>query len=253
MVSAYEDVLTWEPKNEERKEMMKQDLSNKNEQKWEMLIDLLEHPENYTETQKDELLSDEEVQKLYQQLVETREAFDFGKSKEGMSMPDISEEWEKLMSEERKVKSEETKTVRLWSPMRKVAAVAAILVVSGIALAAIHLTTHSRQISAEHSEIVTQSKDTTAQKNLSETSCEKTDTAMIVKMPLLYENVELQNILASVAEHYHLQVTYQNESSRHIRLYLQLTESMSLDEIINLMNHFEKVNVQHEGNKLVVE
>ena len=72
-------------------------------------------------------------------------------------------------------------------------------------------------------------------------------------MPLPYENVELQNILTSIAEHYHLQVTYQNESARHIRLYLQLTESMSLDEIIDLMNHFEKVNVHHEGNKLVAE
>ena len=39
-------------------------------QKWDLLLDLLEHPEKYSETQKDELLGDEEVNELYQQLVE---------------------------------------------------------------------------------------------------------------------------------------------------------------------------------------
>ena len=36
-------------------------------QKWDMLLDFLEHPEKYSETQKDELLGDEEVNELYQQ------------------------------------------------------------------------------------------------------------------------------------------------------------------------------------------
>ena len=33
-------------------------------QKWDLLLDLLEHPEMYSETQKDELLGDEEVNEL---------------------------------------------------------------------------------------------------------------------------------------------------------------------------------------------
>lgn len=45
-------------------------------QKWDMLLDLLEHPEKYSETQKDELLGDEEVNELYQQLIETRQSLD---------------------------------------------------------------------------------------------------------------------------------------------------------------------------------
>ena len=56
-------------------------------QKWDLLLDLLyllEHPEKYSETQKDELLGDEEVNELYQQVVETRQSLDFAKSKEKM-------------------------------------------------------------------------------------------------------------------------------------------------------------------------
>ena len=143
-------------------------------QKWDMLLDLLEHPEMYSETQKDELLGDEEVNEFYLQLVETRQSLDFAKSKEKMKMPSIDAEWEKL-KEEMKLKEEKqqkeemsqdaetqqtAKLFPLWSPMRKVAAVAAVLVVSGITFAAIHLVTRSHQASDKHNtELVASRKD----------------------------------------------------------------------------------------------
>ena len=233
-------------------------------QKWDLLLDLLEHPEKYSETQKDELLGDEEVNELYQQLIETRQSLDFGKLKEEMKMPSIDAEWEKL-KEEMKQKEEmsqnaETqqtaKQLPLWSPMRKVAAVAAVLVVSGITFAAIHLVTRSHQPSDKNNtELVASRKDSIQQVSAPQKSNieEKTDSASLAQLPLVYENAELQNILTPIAGHFHLQVTYQNESARHIRLFLQLEKNMSLDDIIELMNHFEKVNIRHEGQTLIVE
>lgn len=233
-------------------------------QKWDMLLDLLEHPEKYSETQKDELLGDEEVNELYQQLVETRQSLDFAKSKEKMKMPSIDAEWEKL-KEEKQQKEEmsqnaETQQIAklfsLWSPMRKVAAVAAVLVVSGITFAAIHLVTRSHQPSDNsNTELVASQKDSIQQVSAPQKSNieEKTDSASLAQLPLVYENAELQNILTPIAGHFHLQVTYQNESARHIRLFLQLEKNMSLDDIIELLNHFEKVNIRHEGQTLIVE
>ena len=238
-------------------------------QKWDMLLDLLEHPEKYSETQKDELLGDEEVNELYLQLVETRQSLDFGKSKEEMKMPSIDAEWEKLKDEmklKEKQQKDETKQnaekqqtamqLPLWSPMRKVAAVAAVLVVSGITFAAIHLVTRSHQATDKNNtELVASQKDSIQQFSAPQKSNieEKTDSASLAQFPLVYENAELQNILAPIAGHFHLQVTYQNESARHIRLFLQLEKNMSLDDIIELMNHFEKVNIRHEGQTLIVE
>lgn len=244
-------------------------------QKWDMLLDFLEHPEKYSETQKDELLDDEEVNELYQQLVETRQSLDFGKLKEEMKMPSINAEWEKLKDEMKqkeeqqkdemkqkkvmKQKAETQQTAKLfplWSPMRKVAAVAAVLVVSGITFAAIHLVTRSHQASDKNkTELVSSRKDSIQQVSAPQKSNieEKTDSASLAQFPLVYENAELQNILTPIAEHFHLQVTYQNESARHIRLFLQLEKNMSLDDIIKLMNHFEKVNIRHEGQTLIVE
>lgn len=233
-------------------------------QKWDMLLNLLEHPEKYSETQKDELLGDKEVNELYQQLIETRQSLDFAMSKEKMKMPSIDAEWEKLKEEKQQkeemsqnAETQQTaKLFSLWSPMRKVAAVAAVLVVSGITFAAIHLVTRSHQASDKHNtELVASQKDSIQQVSAPQKSNieEKTDSASLAQLPLVYENAELQNILTPIAGHFHLQVTYQNESARHIRLFLQLEKNMSLDDIIELLNHFEKVNIRHEGQTLIVE
>lgn len=238
-------------------------------QKWDLLLDLLKHPEKYSETQKDELLGDEEVNELYQQLIETRQSLDFAKSKEEMKQPSIDAEWEKLkdemklkemqQKEEMNQNTEIQQTAKLfplWSPMRKVAAVAAVLVISGITFAAIHLVTRSHQASDKNNtELVASHKDSIQQVSAPQKSNieEKTDSASLAQLPLVYENAELQNILTPIAGHFHLQVTYQNESARHIRLFLQLEKNMSLDDIIELLNHFEKVNIRHEGQTLIVE
>lgn len=248
---------------------MKHELSDINpqkmdSQKWDMLLNLLEHPEKYSETQKDELLGDEEVNELYQQLIETRQSLDFAMSKEKMKMPSIDAEWEKLKEEKQQkeemsqnAETQQTaKLFSLWSPMRKVAAVAAVLVVSGITFAAIHLVTRSHQPSDNsNTELVASQKDSIQQVSAPQKSNieEKTDSASLAQLPLVYENAELQNILTPIAGHFHLQVTYQNESARHIRLFLQLEKNMSLDDIIELLNHFEKVNIRHEGQTLIVE
>ena len=248
---------------------MKHELSDINpqkmdSQKWDMLLNLLEHPEKYSETQKDELLGDKEVNELYQQLIETRQSLDFAKSKEKMKMPSIDAEWEKLKEEKQQkeemsqnAETQQTaKLFSLWSPMRKVAAVAAVLVVSGITFAAIHLVTRSHQPSDNsNTELVASQKDSIQQVSAPQKSNieEKTDSVSLAQLPLVYENAELQNILTPIARHFHLLVTYQNESARHIRLFLQLEKNMSLDDIIELMNHFEKVNIRHEGQTLIVE
>lgn len=231
---------------------MEQELYGIDSKKWDMLLDLLENPEKYSETQKAELLGDEEVKELYQQMVETRQALDFDKLKEEMKMPSIDEEWKKLKDE----KKQSTKVVSLWSPMRKVAAVAAVLVVSGFAFAAIHLALLSRQTSDKNNtELMAAGNDSVLEVSFTRKANieEKSDSASIAKFPLVYENAELQNILSPIAKHFHLKVTYQNESARHIRLFLQLKENMSIDDIITLMNHFEKVNIRREGQTLIVE
>ena len=238
---------------------MKQDSSHND--KWDILLDLLENPSAYSETQKDEILGDEEMKDMYRQLVEVRQALDSQKKNEEMSLPSIDEEWEKLKEKkwheaesDAKVK-QPAKMVTLWSPMRKVAAVVAVLVVSGFAFAAIHLAVRSYHDSpSQEAKVTVEKKDSIRQVvGKVQGNTDAVNDSVSAKLPLLYENMELEEILKPIALHFNLQVEYKSESSKHIRLYLQLTEQMSLDDIIELMNHFEKVNIHIEGNTLVVE
>ncbi len=140
--------------------------------------------------------------------------------------------------------------------MRKVAAIIAILIVSGIAFAAIRMATrHQRETSsAEPRQAIERQDSVRKAAAIAYTNqAASADTTATGQLPLLYENAELQSILVPIAEHFHLSVSYKNESARHIRLYLQLTEGMTLDDIVELMNHFEKVKIKHEGDKLIVE
>ena len=240
---------------------MKQDSSHTD--KWDILLDLLENPTAYSEAQKNEILGDEETLEMYRQIVNVHQALDSQKKDEEIDLPSMDEEWEKL--KEKKLGNMETetkekrlaKTVTLWSPMRKVAAIVAVLVISGFTFAAIHLAYHSFQTSSSHDTNMakeeTESKDSV---RLGATTVQKTSAvndSVSTKLPLLFEDMELQAILQPIAQHFNVQVVYKNESSRHIRLYLQLTEQMSLNDIIELMNHFEKVNIHSEGKTLIVE
>lgn len=240
---------------------MKQDSSHTD--KWDILLDLLENPTAYSETQKNEILGDEETLEMYRQIVNVHQALDSQKKDEEINLPSMDEEWEKL--KEKKLgnmeinpkEKRQAKKVALWSPLRKVAAIVAVLVISGFTFAAIHLAYHSFQTSPAHD--TNMAKEKTENKDsvrLGATMVQKTSVindSASTKLPSVYEEMELQAILKPIAQHFNVQVVYKNEPAKHIRLYLQLTEQMSLDELIELMNHFEKVNIQTEGNTLIVE
>lgn len=231
--------------------------------KWDMLLDMLENPAAYSEAQKNDILGDEETLEMYRQIVNIRQALDSQKKNEEICLPSVDEEWEKL--KEKKLKNagiepkakRKMKTVALWSPMRKVAAIVTVLVVSGFTFAAIHLAYNSFLASPSHDTKMAkgkiENKDSIRLAAAEAQQAGGVNDSVAAKLPLLYEDMELQAILKPIAQHFNVQVVYRNESARHIRLYLQLTERMSLDEIIELMNHFEKVNIHSEGNILIVE
>ena len=178
---------------------MKQDSSHTD--KWDILLDLLENPTAYSETQKNEILGDEETLEMYRQIVNVHQALDSQKKDEEIHLPSMDEEWEKLkekklgnMGIEPKEKIP-AKTVTLWSPMRKIAAIVAVLVVSGFTFAAIHLAYHSFQTSSSHDTNMakeeTESKDSV---RLVTTTVQKTSAvndSVSTKLPLLFEDMEL--------------------------------------------------------------
>lgn len=68
-----------------------------------------------------------------------------------------------------------------------------------------------------------------------------------------FENAELQQILQELSDYYHVSVEYRNEQSRHIRLYTKWDTAAPLQQIIELLNGFEKVSVRLIDNQIIAE
>ena len=69
----------------------------------------------------------------------------------------------------------------------------------------------------------------------------------------IFEDVELQQILQELSDHYHVGVEFRNEQSRHIRFYTKWDTTAPLKQIIERLNGFEKVSIQLTNNQIIAE
>ena len=71
--------------------------------------------------------------------------------------------------------------------------------------------------------------------------------------PVIYNNVELQQIMQYIADGYGVKVEYKNEATRTLRFYLQWEAEDTLQEIIDKINHFEKVHLSLNEETIIIE
>ena len=73
------------------------------------------------------------------------------------------------------------------------------------------------------------------------------------KAPVEFNNVELQQIMKYVSDNYHIKVVFKNNKARTIRFYLQWESDNTLQEIIDKINHFEKVRLTLNEETITIE
>ncbi len=202
--------------------------------KMERLLEMLEHPERFSEKEINDILSDEECREYYDLLSEARRAMSMEDS--DIAVPDVGEAW-KLFKVTRQ---------RNWWRRVAVACIAVVLV-SGLSLAAVNVVKHFTR--AERGEKTTA---TEVQDVVSPTSAEEEQTDTVAATPIMYENAELQTIMNDISVRYGVNVVYRKDKARTMRLYLQLSPDMPLDDVVSVMNHFENLSVTRSGDELIV-
>ena len=105
----------------------------------ERLLDMMEHPDQYTDEQLNEMLRDDELRQTYQLISDTTSAYEYRRTSDKLTDEIIEEEWNKVM--------EKKSTSRpIYRYYRQIAAVViGILTVSGIAIAAVSIVKGSRK------------------------------------------------------------------------------------------------------------
>jgi hypothetical protein len=138
-------------------------------------------------------------------------------------------------------------------PLLKIAAaVAAVMMLSGIAWAAF-----GSYFAKE------KSPQETARTDLHQGSpATAADTLLVPPYPrtpappknVVFENVELQDILQKMTEHYRLEgIDYSRQELRHLRLYYEWDTAASLQAVLDELNAFEQIKISTDGKKLNVE
>ena len=214
--------------------------------KTDLLLQMLEQPERYSEAQWQEILADDECRELYTLMAKVKST---APSPE-VSDEDIEAEWQRLAQSQRA----RAAVIPLW---RKVAVTAAIAVaLFGLSYAAV--TTGFFGLQKQDNEPKEVQKSETPQQlpaheASSAIEVANDSTPAAAAEPRLYDNVPLEQMLNELSAYYHVDVEYRSDDVRLLRLYYQWEPDYPLDKVVEMLSHFESLSISREGNKLIVE
>ena len=246
--------------------------------KFEKILDIIDHQEKYSDEEIREILQDAECRKLYQTMVEVDSALLqqnlntqasishspddalSSNSSLGNSSPNIDEEWEKF-SQEHHLQEEATQNTAqkaashpITSWRKLAASIAGFVLISGIAFAAIHTyikrsqeptqvtaDTHQETMKSDSVKLVAL-KDSLSQPKPEKPAIHKT-----------FENVAFEQMISEIASYYDLQVKFENNEDKTLRLYYEWNSHSSIENIVKELNQFENVNIELQQNELIVK
>ena len=187
----------------------------------------------------------------------------------GNSSPNIDEEWEKF-SQEHQLQEEATHPIvqeeshpiaqeagashPITSWRKLAASIAGFVLISGIAFAAIHTyikrSQEPPQVTADtHPEVIKSdsAKQVAAKDSLTHPKPEKP------AIHKTFENVAFEQMLSEIASYYDLQVKFENNEDKTLRLYYEWNSHSSIENIVKELNQFENVNIELQQNELIVK
>ena len=207
--------------------------------KTDLLLQMMEQPKRYTAEEWQEILANDECRELYTLMSKTQSAIDGAHANEEVTDDMIDAEWQRLIREKQEVKIEK------YSFLKIAAMFVGILMLSGIAYAAIHFVSHNNA-PKEQDELITKSQPSTSDSQIS-----VTDT-IAIPQPKLYDNVPLGEIFEELSNHYNVKVVYQNEDAPRLRLFYQWKPEYTLDRVVEMLNNFDWIQIQVENYTLFI-
>lgn len=218
--------------------------------KYDKVLELIEHPEKYTDRELEEILRDSETRDLYNTLCDAdsalREDFEAGSSV--ADEMEISREWNRLMRGRRRA-------VPFFHILRRRAvAMIAIAVTSAAALAlGIGIVDRIKTERDASPEQVAVPAAPDVERAVVKTAVIHVDTISEKGKTTIYENEPLSRILSDISGYYGLTLEIQNEPSTKLRLYYKWDSTKDARTVVGQLNNFEKINLSLSNDVLSVK
>ena len=206
----------------------------------EQLLKMTERPQDYTDEELQKLMSDPEMREYYELMVSAEAGFALRKEK---NHGDRSRD--SAGQNHGPVPMILPMILSLGNRFMRIAAMfIVVLMLSGIAFAAYRLV-----VGIDDKSPIQEVRTANPTQQAGTLQQAQTNPASI----RTFENAELQQILKELSDYYHVSVEYRNEQSRHIRLYTKWDTAAPLQQIIELLNGFEKVSIRLIDNQIIAE
>ena len=203
------------------------------------LLEMLDNPEAYTEQEIQDIINrDEDTRETYRMMVEAKRS---SRQRQANKPVDIDAAWQKF-NQNKQPKQHS------YNWMKIAASFVGVLLVSGIAFAAIQIVRYAQQNTPKTEEVINTPKPT----NVTPADTLTTDT-IAVPRPIIYDNIPLEKMLPDIAAHYDANVTFVNDEARQLRFRFVWNPQKGIVQVVSDLNQFERLTVTLKDNQITVE
>ena len=206
--------------------------------KFDRLLDAMEHPDRYTPTEIEAMLQDPEVKETIALLDKTKSSL------QTIITPDIEDEWRKFESNHHQ--SEKLKRPWYIRFFTKNAAasiaigIASLSAVAAIVGAGIHRNNNNRSKTTPEVEMTTKANIVVVQSDTTVSFKPKEDAAPTI---VVFDNETLEGIVTRISDYYEYQVIFNKDASKSLRLYFRWNQANTIEEVIERLNNFEQIHI----------
>lgn len=214
----------------------------------DLLLDALEHPENYSDAEVEQILADPEVREVYDMLRKTADA------SAPVSEINLDEEWRRFEAKQLK----RGPILLRWQSFMASRNAAAVVIALVGTLALVGATIGVTHYFISNKEMA-QTEQTELQKQtaITHSNVASTDTIPDETTPLpetiVFKGENLERILADIAGYYGATVKFDQDAAKSLQLYFEWDQSLPLDKIAEQLNNFEQIDITLTDKVLTVK
>ena len=71
--------------------------------------------------------------------------------------------------------------------------------------------------------------------------------------PVVFDDAELGTVLMQMADFYHVKVEYMNANTQHVRLFFNWNKTKTLEQNLELLNAFDRIQIEYADGTLIVK
>ena len=203
------------------------------------LLEMLDNPDAFTEQEIQDIIHrDEDTRETYRLMMEAKRS---SRHCQNQKPVDVDAAWQRFHQ-----RFQPEQHGLGW--MKIAASFIGVLLVSGIAFAAIHIVRQNQKQEAPQTEVT---ENMTSPSTTAQADTLTSDT--ITVQPVIYDNIPLEKMLPEIATHYNVEVTFANEEVRGLRFRFVWNPQQGIDQVTSDLNQFEHLHVTLKDNQLIVE